>query len=1048
MLDQILGRPSPTIRRSQVFLVLFFCIWRLYKGDGSVPHPHPLQSPSRTVSAAGPLPSGRISGAARKRRLWAWRIWVALVGRSRWSVGWADKLNARLKHLTPYQLILGVLTILYACRHLGDILGVGAPDPLAAMYTRSYYRATWINTALDAGFSQAMTIRPKWFRDICSVLFSAYYLVWANEGDEVLRRFRAVCTVEMLRVTWEKTRNPYLRLATAYQRPALPVVRNVSIPRPARSSRANLPPVKGMLFFAGSEEELAKATELVIDFPGGGFVAMGPDCHEERLRRWAKRTGKPVLGMDYGKAPEYPYPWAIEEGFDAYRTLMETKGEIIGIKSGKLGIVLTGDSAGGNICTTIMLRIVEHPSGIPLPVSVVLAYPALDFNFTSWMSPTNLRVLRTEQSETHIPGLAAGKDHMRHKSPLAVVDDVESRSKRRGRKQSWGQTISSTLTRMTTSPEGLKDAASKSSPTSPLASGWTRSLRRSMSTRVAGWLAPTEPDGESPETTSEGGEAGSEASESDEEQGQAGPSRAADKRKESDKALEERIKTPKEEGTFNLVAMTAVASPVAVMEEFPLEDEPEAATQAKRKKKAPIGTRLTMTSRVGYFQDRTISPSMMRAMAILYVGPHRNPNFETDYYISPLLSPPHVLEHFPPVYLICGERDPFVDDTIIFAGKIREAKRKRRSAAETAQQSKSARFGESLRMSSAGKPMGGGGAGSESEIPDHILRETDDDWVQIRIIEGWGHGFMQMAAIMKEVDSVLTDMADWIDESFARALATERDKQEIAAAHAAAKAAFKPNEPVLLSPEEQIIPPRSNLVKPAREYKSASDKGHGAADLGGALALEFTEDESEGMLTFTPKTRKKKTLPPSKFNPVPRRPSKEKLALPRSGSALNFDQDETGSSGEAMILKTPPLSVKSLPGPSQPRGSGAFALFSSRKSPGGAASDKKPPPSSAFTMGQTPPAGLYGSMTARRPSPSSGGTTSALSVPQEGKATNSLMRAASPALAAAGLVKQHVEHVSEAEIMRRRRIEAVFGMGETESAMPSDSDHDDDGFEM
>jgi hypothetical protein len=98
MLDQILGRPSPTIRRSQVFLVLFFCIWRLYKGDGngSVPHPHPLQSPSRTISAVGPLPSGRISGAARKRRLWAWRIWVALVGRSRWSVGWADKLNARL----------------------------------------------------------------------------------------------------------------------------------------------------------------------------------------------------------------------------------------------------------------------------------------------------------------------------------------------------------------------------------------------------------------------------------------------------------------------------------------------------------------------------------------------------------------------------------------------------------------------------------------------------------------------------------------------------------------------------------------------------------------------------------------------------------------------------------------------------------------------------------------------------------------------------------------------------------------------------------------
>jgi acetyl esterase/lipase len=85
---------------------------------------------------------------------------------------------------------------------------------------------------------------------------------------------------------------------------------------------------------------------------------MGPDCHEERLRLWAKRTGKPVLGIDYGKAPECelmvtlrprlildPYPWAIEEGFDAYRTIQETKGRCIGMKTGRLGVVLTGDSA-------------------------------------------------------------------------------------------------------------------------------------------------------------------------------------------------------------------------------------------------------------------------------------------------------------------------------------------------------------------------------------------------------------------------------------------------------------------------------------------------------------------------------------------------------------------------------------------------------------------------------------------------------------------------------------------------------------------------------
>src|ERR1700679_2479707 len=118
---------------------------------------------------------------------------------------------------------------------------------------------------------------------------------------------------------------------TAHHRPFIPVVRQVYIPRPPNSSRADLPAVKGLLFYNGPEEELANVTELVVDFPGGGFIAMGPECHEERLRRWAIRTGKPVLGVKYGKAPECtytycdsaqthaidPYPYAIEEGFDA-----------------------------------------------------------------------------------------------------------------------------------------------------------------------------------------------------------------------------------------------------------------------------------------------------------------------------------------------------------------------------------------------------------------------------------------------------------------------------------------------------------------------------------------------------------------------------------------------------------------------------------------------------------------------------------------------------------------------------------------------------------
>jgi acetyl esterase/lipase len=108
----------------------------------------------------------------------------------------------------------------------------------------------------------------------------------------------------MLRVTWEKTNNPYVRLVTWFYRPHIAIVEHLKIPRPQSSSRAHLPPVKAMLFFHGTRAQLASATEMVVDYPGGGFISMGPECHEERLRLWAKRTGKPVLSVDYGKAPE------------------------------------------------------------------------------------------------------------------------------------------------------------------------------------------------------------------------------------------------------------------------------------------------------------------------------------------------------------------------------------------------------------------------------------------------------------------------------------------------------------------------------------------------------------------------------------------------------------------------------------------------------------------------------------------------------------------------------------------------------------------------
>lgn len=143
----------------------------------------------------------------------------------------------------------------------------------------------------------------------------------------------------------------------------------------------------------------------------------------------------------------------------------------------------------------------------------------------------------------------------------------------------------------------------------------------------------------------------------------------------------------------------------------------------------------------------------MRAMAILYIGPHRNPDFGTDYHISPLLAPSHLLAQFPPLLLQCGEKDPFVDDTVLFAGKVREAKRARKSELDLLLSGKSARFGESLRMTTA-KGEGGHDMYELRRERNKLRRETEVDWVQMVLFPDWSHGFLQMPTLMHEAKVV------------------------------------------------------------------------------------------------------------------------------------------------------------------------------------------------------------------------------------------------------------------------------------------------------
>ena len=141
-------------------------------------------------------------------------------------------------------------------------------------------------------------------------------------------------------------------------------------------------------------------------------------------------------------------------------------------------------------------------------------------------------------------------------------------------------------------------------------------------------------------------------------------------------------------------------------------------------------------------------------MAILYIGPHLNPDFASDYHISPILTPSQLLAKFPPLLLQCGEKDPLVDDTIIFAGRVREAKRQRR---------------EEIRKTLA---IGRGDMDDtefqklEDELG-YLDVESDEDWLQMQIFSGWSHGYLQMPSLMPEAQVAIDDLATWIQGVFA-----------------------------------------------------------------------------------------------------------------------------------------------------------------------------------------------------------------------------------------------------------------------------------------
>uniref|UniRef100_A0A1Y1LC87 Hormone-sensitive lipase n=1 Tax=Photinus pyralis TaxID=7054 RepID=A0A1Y1LC87_PHOPY len=127
---------------------------------------------------------------------------------------------------------------------------------------------------------------------------------------------------------------------------------------------------EGMIGEVGTKNKLHPASRgLMIHCHGGGFAAQSSQSHECYLREWAKQLNIPILSVDYSLAPEAPYPRALEEVVFAYTWALQNA-HLLGTTAER--VVFVGDSAGGNLLLGLTLKCLAL--NLPLPQGIVPIY--------------------------------------------------------------------------------------------------------------------------------------------------------------------------------------------------------------------------------------------------------------------------------------------------------------------------------------------------------------------------------------------------------------------------------------------------------------------------------------------------------------------------------------------------------------------------------------------------------------------------------------------------------------------------------------------------
>jgi acetyl esterase len=101
---------------------------------------------------------------------------------------------------------------------------------------------------------------------------------------------------------------------------------------------------------------------LIFYVHGGGFIAANSLNGESYTQLITRKLNVPIVGIDYSKAPEYPYPTAIEEVLYTYCWALKHP-EYFGSTLER--IIFMAESSGSSIVKSFIIKCIENEIRIP-----------------------------------------------------------------------------------------------------------------------------------------------------------------------------------------------------------------------------------------------------------------------------------------------------------------------------------------------------------------------------------------------------------------------------------------------------------------------------------------------------------------------------------------------------------------------------------------------------------------------------------------------------------------------------------------------------------